>query len=138
MEPSARAKAIVETMREKDAFSRWLGIQVRELSPGHAVLSMMITETMLNGFGVCHGGIPYALADSALAFASNSHGRKAVALDNSFSYPAPVMLGDEITAVAQERHCGNSVGIYDVTLRNQKGTVVGLFRGTVFRKGEEW
>ncbi len=138
MSAEQRAKNVVDQMLKLDGFSAWLGIQVLDLSPGNATLKMVIRKEMLNGFERCHGGVPYAFADSALAFASNSHGRKSVALENSISYPAPVMEGDELTAVAKEIHLGNTVASYDVTITNQHQRKVALFRGMVYRLKDEW
>jgi acyl-CoA thioesterase len=133
-----RANAIVSHMMAHDGFSRWLGITVERVAPGEAVLKMTVRAEMLNGFGSAHGGIQYALADSALAFASNSRGRKAVALNNSISYPAPVRAGDELVATATEVSLGNTIGYYDVVITNHHQRVVALFRGSVFRVQEEW
>ena len=133
-----RARSIVEHMLKHDAFSRWLGIEVKSIAPGQAVLSMAIRAEMLNGFGSCHGGLQYALADSALAFASNGRGRKAVALRNDISYPAPVHGGDVLEARAKEASLGNSTATYDIEIVNQHQRTVALFRGTVYRLREEW
>jgi acyl-CoA thioesterase len=88
---------------------------------------------MVNGFGVSHGGIVYSLADSALAFAANTHGRVTVAIENSITYPQPVRVGDELTAVAEEEGASNRLAYFRVTVRRQDGSVVGLFRGTVYK-----
>ena len=133
MSSETRAEEVVEQMLKKDAFSRWLGITVEELAPGFAKISMKVREEMVNGFDVCHGGVTYAFADSAFAFAANSHGRVSVALDVSISYPAPVRAGDMLTATAREQSLGNRTGMYDVTVTNQNDEKVGLFRGTVYR-----
>ena len=71
---------------EKDAFSQWMGIEILESEPGYVKLSMKIRQEMCNGFGICHGGITFSLADSALAFASNSRGSVSVALENNINY----------------------------------------------------
>ncbi len=75
---------------------------------------------MLNGFGVCHGGVTFALADSALAFASNTHGRLSMSVENGISYVAPVALGDVLTAMATEEGVGGRLAFYRVTVRNQR------------------
>ena len=133
-----RAQRIVERMMSHDGFSRWLGVVVKEIAPGRAVIEMKIRDEMLNGFGTCHGGIQYSLADSALAFASNGRGRKSVALENVISYPAPVVTGDVLTAHAEEVSLGNTIGTYDITVFNQHKRKVALFRGSVYRLREEW
>ena len=93
---------------------------------------------MLNGFGIAHGGITYSLADSALAFASNSHGRMSVSVETSISHTEQLREGDEITATAEEMSLSNKIGIYNVTIRNQNSETVALFKGTVYRTGKEW
>ena len=92
---------------------------------------------MLNGFGVCHGGVTFALADSALAFVSNAHGRITMSVENGISYLAPVALGDVLTAEAIEEVNGGPLARYRVTVRDQRGHAVALFRGTVFRTKRE-
>lgn len=125
-------------MMEKDEFSRWLGIEIIEIKPGYSKVKMHVRKEMLNGFGITHGGITFSLADSALAFASNNYGRVAVALETSLAFPSPVYEHDELTAVAEEQSKGNSVGIYNVTVTNQKNVKVGIFRGTVYRTKKEF
>ena len=93
---------------------------------------------MLNGFQTCHGGVSYSIADSALAFASNSHGIQAVSIETSISHTKVILAGDMITAVATEKNLSKRFGIYEVILTNQKGETVALFKGTVFRNGKEW
>ena len=128
---------IVQQMFSKDAFSRWLGIQVLETGKGRCRLSMTIRKEMLNGFYIAHGGITYALADSALAFASNSHGRQAVSIDTAINHIEPLKEGDEITAIAREDALKNKFAFYTVEVL--KGdTRVALFKGTVYRTDREW
>lgn len=128
-----RAERLVGRMVSRDGFSAWLGIEVVEIRPAASVVRLTVRKDMLNGFGVCHGGIPYSLADSALAFASNTHGTVTVSIQNGISYPAPVHEGDILTAVAEEQSAGNRVAFYQVTVTNQAGVKVGLFTGTVYR-----
>src|SRR5678815_133800 len=92
-----QADRVVATMRAGDAFSRWLGIELLALEPGGCTVRMAVRPDMLNGFGVCHGGVTFSLADSALAFASNTHGRVTVSVENGISYPASVAAGDVLT-----------------------------------------
>ncbi len=131
------AERVVAQMMANDAFSRWLGIEVTAVAPGRAEIRMTVREEMLNGFRVAHGGIAYALADSALAFASNTRGRVALALENSIFYPAPVHAGDVLTAVAEEVAAANRVAAYNVTVSRADGTNVGVFRGSVYRTKKE-
>jgi acyl-CoA thioesterase len=131
--PQERAGRLVATMLAGDAFSRWLGIELVALQPGGCTVRMAVRPDMLNGFGVCHGGVTFSLADSALAFASNTHGRVTMSVENSISYPASVAAGEVLTAVAEEESAGNRLAFYSVTVRKQDHTVVALFRGTVYR-----
>jgi acyl-CoA thioesterase len=133
----ARAERLVHGMLSRDAFSEWLGVELVALRPGACALRMTIRDEMVNGFGVCHGGVTYSLADSALAFASNTHGTVTVSIDNAISYPAPVHAGDELTAEANEEIASARVGYYRVTVRNQRDETVALFRGTVYRTQKE-
>lgn len=130
---------IVNTMMDKDYFSQWLGIKVLETGDGFCRLSMTVRKEMLNGFGIAHGGITYCLADSALAFASNSHGKKAVSVETSVSHTVSVAEGDELLAEAKEEHCSNKIGIYTVRVsRISDQTTVALFKGTVYRTSRDW
>jgi len=125
------AERVVHGMLAKDEFSRWLGIEAVEIAPRRSVVRMTVRREMVNGFGVSHGGIVYSVADSALAFAANTHGRITVAIENSISYPQPVRVGDVLTAVAQEEAFTNRLGFYRVDVRNQDDALVAIFRGTV-------
>ncbi|MCI4668045.1 MAG: hydroxyphenylacetyl-CoA thioesterase PaaI [Bacteroidia bacterium] len=120
-------------MTEHDHFSRWMGIEILEVGKGSCSIRMKVKKDMLNGFGILHGGVSFAMADSALAFASNSHGRLSVALSNSITYPNPSKEGDELTAVAKEISLGFKTASYDINITNQEGKEVALFRGTVYR-----
>ena len=128
-----RAERLVNRMVSRDGFSAWLGIEILEIRPAAAMLRMTVRPDMLNGFGVCHGGVTYSLADSALAFASNTHGTVSVSIQNSISYPAPVHAGDILTAIAEEQSVAKRVAFYQVTLINQHGARVAHFTGTVYR-----
>lgn len=128
-----QADAIVKAMLAKDAFSQWLGVELVTLRPRACTLRMRVRSDMVNGFGVSHGGIVYSLADSALAFASNTNGHVTVSVDNTVSYPVPVQVGDDLIAVAEEETAGARLGFYRVTVARQDGTVVGLLHATVYR-----
>ncbi|MEP6992321.1 MAG: hydroxyphenylacetyl-CoA thioesterase PaaI [bacterium] len=132
-ERSHELSAVVASMLERDAFTRWLGAEVVSVRPGHCVLRMRVRADMLNGFGVAHGGIAYSLADSAMAFACNSTGDISVAVDTSMSYPTAVRLDDDLVATAEEERATKRLGFYRVTVARADGTVVALFRGTVYR-----
>lgn len=132
------ATRIVDLMFANDSFSQWLGIERLEDGPGISVLRLMIRPEMLNGFGIGHGSIAYALADSALAFASNGHGIKCVSIETSISHVKTVGARDILIATAVERNLSKRFGTYEVTVQNQDAVVVALFKGTVYRTGEAW
>jgi acyl-CoA thioesterase len=131
------AERVVAEMLEHDAFSRWLGLEVTNVAPNAATVRMTVRPEMVNGFGVCHGGIVFSLADSALAFASNTHGRVTVSVENSIRYPAPIAPGDVLTATAVQETAGRRLAFFNVTVTRDGGDVVGLFRGTVYRTSRE-
>ena len=137
MDPQELAQKVVDTMLARDTFSRWLGIEVISVAPHQAVVKMRVRSDMLNGFGVCHGGIQFSLADSAFAFAANTQGRVSLSIENNIAYPIAVYEGDQLTASACESSPGNKIATYDVNVTNQKGEKVALFRGTVFRTSKE-
>jgi acyl-CoA thioesterase len=124
---------VVDHMLANDAFTSWLGAEVVQVGIGLCTLRMTVRAEMVNGFGVAHGGIAYSFADSAMAFACNSAGRVTVALDTSMSYPAAVQVGDQLIAVAEEESATSRLAFYRVTVRRADDTIVGLFRGTVYR-----
>jgi acyl-CoA thioesterase len=129
----AHARTVVGRMFSQDAFSKWLGVEVMEVGEGRCELRMPVREEMTNGFGTAHGGIVFSLADTALAFCTNSSGEIAVALDCTISYPAAVRPGDVLTAVGVQESSSRKIGFAAVTIRNQDDVIVGHFRGTVYR-----
>ncbi len=131
-------KDVVDIMMKNDAFSRWLNIEVQEVRSGYCRLQMTVREEMLNGFYIAHGGITYSLADSALAFAANSHGQKAVSVETSISHLLPVKPGDQLTAEAFEKSKTNKIAVYEVEIKNQNNQLVALFKGTVYRTSKIW
>ena len=132
-----KVEKIVAQMLEKDTYSQWLGVEVVELREGFAQIKMTVREEMLNGMGIMHGGVSFSLADSAFAFASNSHGQKAVSIETSINHTKAVFLNDEIVATAEVETISRSVGFYIVRVTRGE-ELVGLFKGVVFRKQEEW
>lgn len=117
------------TMYANDRASQALGIRLAEIRPGYAKMSMQVRDDMLNGHASCHGGLIFSLADSAFAFSCNSHGGVVVAAAASIDFLAPARGGDELTAVGVERWRSKRNGIYEVTVTNQRGETVALFRG---------
>jgi acyl-CoA thioesterase len=130
--PQALAERCVAAMLAEDRFSDWLGMQVVEISPQRSVVAMVVRPEMTNGFGVCHGGVTFSLADSALAFACNTQGRVTMAIENTIRYPRPARAGDRLTATAEAEHVGGRIGYYRVMVTNQDGEAVALFTGTVY------
>ncbi|HQV32790.1 MAG TPA: hydroxyphenylacetyl-CoA thioesterase PaaI [Calditrichia bacterium] len=131
--PDLRARQIAENMLSKDAYSQWLGIRIAAVGRGHATLHMAVREEMCNGFGICHGGIAYSLADSAAAFASNGYGPITVLLNGGMSYPQAIHAGENLTAEAVQESLSGKMGIYKVLLKRQDGEVVAVFQGTVYQ-----
>jgi acyl-CoA thioesterase len=132
------AKKVIDKMYENDAFSQWLGIKRIKDGAGISVLQMTVRKEMLNGFYILHGGISYSLADSALAFASNGHGRKAVSVETSISHTHACKEGDVLTTHTQEMSLSNKIGVYQITITNQEDKTVALFKGTVYRTSKNW
>jgi phenylacetic acid degradation protein PaaD len=112
-----------------DAASQQLGMAVDSCGPGRASVSMRIRPDMVNGHGICHGGLVFALADSAFAFACNSYGDNTVAAGAAIEFLAPGREGDRLRAIAVERWRAGRAGIYEIEVRNQQGELVALFRG---------
>ena len=112
-----------------DVASRALGMELRELSPGHAVVAMTVRGDMVNGHDLCHGGLIATLADSAFALACNSRGTPTVAGGFDITFLEPARLGDVLLANAEERALRGRSGIYDVTVSREDGGVVAEFRG---------
>lgn len=138
MDPIEKAKKIFDEMYTNDNMSQWLGIEALEIGLGKAVLRMTVRKEMLNGMDIAHGGITYSLSDSALAFASNSHGRKSVSVETSISHIKPVREGDVLTATTKEERVTKKIGIYTIAITNQQEEKVALFKGTVYRSTIEW
>ena len=129
---------VVDRMYNNDPFSKWLGIERVVDGAGSSVLRMTVRKEMLNGFDIAHGGISYSLADSALAFASNSHGIQSVSIETSISHTKTVNEGDVLTAKAIEKNLTSKIGIYEIEIRNQNNEIVALFKGTVYRTSKPW
>ena len=123
------AERVAEVLYDQDRASKALGIQIQEVRPGYARLSMVVRPDMTNGHRIGHGGLVFTLADSAFAFACNSHNESNVAAAASIDFLAPAHEGDELTAVATELWRSGRSGIYEITVTNQKGARVALFRG---------
>ncbi len=122
-------RAAAESMYADDAASQGLGMEITEIDYGRAVLTMTVGADMVNGLDICHGGLIFSLADSAMAFATNSYNRFAVATNAEIDWVAPARRGDVLTATASERHRSGRNAITDVVVNNQDGRTVAHFRG---------
>ena len=129
----ALAEAAGQAMYAGDAASRNLGMTLDRIAPGRARMSMAVRPDMLNGHGTCHGGFIFALADSAFAFACNSRNQNTVGSGCTIDYLAPAREGDVLSADAVERSLSGRTGVYDVTVIDQEGRTVAIFRGRSYR-----
>ena len=116
-------------MYGSDEASKALGIDVEIPEAGSAVATMQVRADMVNGFDVCHGGIIFALADTAFAFACNAYNRLSVAASANIEFLRPAKRDDVLTATATEEHRGKRGGVYSIDVRNQHGERVAIFRG---------
>jgi acyl-CoA thioesterase len=128
-----RARAIVQSLFLADLASQSLGIEIIDVAPGRAQIAMTVRPDMVNGHGMCHGGIVFAFADSAFAFACNSYGVPMVAAGASIEFLAPTPCGERVIAMATEKSRSARHGIYDVTVCDSNREVVAQFRGRCSR-----
>ncbi len=129
MTAKERAQKAAAAMWGADGASQWLGMTLDHVDEGHAILGLTVQKHHCNGHGNCHGGIIFALADSAFAFACNSRNQATVGQHANISYVAPVRLGDQLTATANETSQVGRNGIYDVRVTNQNNIAVAEMRG---------
>jgi acyl-CoA thioesterase len=127
-----KANEVVGRMMQADYFSQWLGIRILEVRDGYSKIQMVVRKEMLNGFGIAHGGVNFALADSAFAFACNSDGRTTLALDAGISFTKPAREHDALTAEARQINKTKKTGLYLVEITNQHFELVALFKGTCY------
>ena len=127
------AEACAEALLSRDRASRQLGIQLLDVGPGSARLSMLVTQDHLLGYGTCHGGLLFTLADSAFAVACNTYDQATVASGCSIDFLAPAQAGDRLVATAVEQSRRGRTGLYDVRIDNQQGQLIALFRGRAYR-----
>jgi acyl-CoA thioesterase len=135
MSPEELARACAEAMWREDRASQGLGMELLAVGPGTARLAMTVTEAMVNGHGICHGGYVFTLADSAFAFACNAYDERTVAQHCAITFLRPAQLGDRLTADAVERQQAGRSGIYDIRISDGAGEVVAEFRGHSRRIG---
>jgi acyl-CoA thioesterase len=127
------AERAAAALFERDRASQMLGMRLEVIQPGRARVAMRVRADMVNGHGVCHGGLVFALADSAFAFACNTGNESTVAAAASIDFLIAVREGDELSAVACELWRTRRNGIYEITVTNQRGERVALFRGRSYR-----
>lgn len=129
----ALAREAGKAMFDRDGASQALGMELLEIRPGYARMSMPVRRDMLNGHAICHGGYVFMLADSTFAFACNSHNLVTVGAGCTIDYLAPGHEGDLLTAEAVEVSLSGKTGIYDVRVSNQNGRAIALMRGKSHR-----
>jgi acyl-CoA thioesterase len=128
-----RARTVVQSLFLADLASQSLGIEIIDVAPGRVQIAMTVRADMVNGYGMCHGGIVFAFADSAFAFACNSYGDPMVAAGASIEFLAPTPRGERVTAAAAEISRSARHGIYDVAVSDSAGLVLAQFRGRCSR-----
>lgn len=134
---NVETQQVLASMWEGDFFSQWLGLVVEEHREGYCRLHFVVRQEMLNGFGIAHGGVLFSAADSAFAFAGNSHGKISVALDMSVSFITSVRVGEKIVMEAKEVHLSKRIGFYEIHGTNAQGKVVASFKGTAYRTDKD-
>jgi len=133
MDKQQLAEACAAAMYERDEASRGLGMVIEKVSPGCATLSMLVRQDMVNGHAICHGGLIFTLADSAFAFACNSHNANTVAAGAHIDFLEPAHLGSRLVATATEVSVRGKTGIYDVVVTDERGQQLAMFRGNSFQ-----
>ena len=137
LSPDDLARACADAMWKDDSASSGLGMTIADIGAGRATLSMTVQPHMVNGQRIAHGGFIFALADSAFAFACNSHNEKAVAAQGDITFIRPGKLGDTLVAVAREISRSGRSGIYDVRVTSGD-EVIAEFRGHSRTIGGTW
>lgn len=132
-EAQTLAEDVARTMWEKDNATQALGMEIVSVGPGRATLAMPVRRDMLNGHQTCHGGLIFTLADSAFAYACNSHNHPTVASACHIDFLMPAREGDVLEAEAIEQSASGRLGVYDITVRVRGGKTVALFRGKSYR-----
>ncbi|TRX48481.1 hotdog fold thioesterase [Fulvivirga sp. M361] len=133
-----QAKAVYDHMMETDYCSQWMGITPIHIEEGHCKIQMTVKKEMLNGFGILHGGMAYAFADSAFAFASNSYGRVSVSIQGSMNFSKSAKEGDILIAEAKSLNITHKTADFDVLVSHKEtGEQYYFFRGTVYRSSKE-
>ena len=129
MTPQERAERSAAAMWSTDVAAHALDMALVRIAPGQSRMTMTVRPEHLNGHGICHGGYIFTLADTAFAYACNSHNKLVVAQENTITYLSPGKAGEVLTATAQEMHLAGRSGVYDVVVTGEDGRKVALFRG---------
>ena len=132
-EAQALAEATAAAMYARDAAAQAFAIRIVRVQPGAALLTMTVRPDMVNGHHICHGGMIFTLADTAFAYACNSYNKNTVASACHIDFLAPAREGETLEAEAVERSAAGRTGVYDITVRNNHGTTIALFRGKSYR-----
>ena len=127
------AEDTAAAMWARDNAAQALGMRIERVSPDAALLSMAVRKDMVNGHHICHGGMIFALADTAFAYACNSYNKNTVASACHIDFLAPAREGEVLEAEACERSAAGRTGVYDITVRTQDGRNIALFRGKSYR-----
>lgn len=129
LSPLELAQESARIMWAEDTATRHVGMQLLEVAPGRARLCFTVRDEFTNGHGMCHGGYIFMLADSAFAFACNSHNQRAVAASAAIEFIAAAQRGDLLTAECAEQSRSGRSGLYDTRVTDQNGRLIALFRG---------
>ena len=135
-DPQALAQACADTMWRDDDAARGLGMRIEAVGPGTATMSMTVTQAMANGHGMCHGGFIFTLADTAFAYACNSHGERTVAQHAAITFLRPARVGERLVATATDRAQAGRTGLTDIEVRGSDGGLVAVFHGQSRRLGQ--
>lgn len=130
------AEACAEALWQDDHAAQGLGVRIEAIGPGMATLAMTVTQAMANGHGMCHGGFIFTLADSAFAYACNSHGERAVAQHAAITFLRPARVGERLVATAADRAQAGRTGLTDIEVRGGDGSLVAVFHGQSRRLGQ--
>jgi acyl-CoA thioesterase len=137
VDPQTLAEAVGRALYALDRNAQALGIRLEETRPGYARMQLMVRAEMSNSHDICHGGIIFTLADTAFAYACNSHNHNTVASGCAIDFVAPAHPGETLGAVAEERALAGRTGVYDVEVHGEDGRIIALMRGKSYRiKGE--
>lgn len=128
---------IISHLLENDPFSQWMGVIIKDTGKGYCKISCSVKSDMLNGFNVTHGGIVFALADTALAFSAATFGEVSLAIDNSISFTKKSVTGDQLTATSSCLNITRKTGLFEIKVTNSADELIAVMKGTVYRTGNK-